>query len=173
MHVPETPSPRLFLGLWPTATVRERVAAHADDWQWPADARRTPPERLHLTLHFLGNVPAAMLPVLAQGLVVDWPGCELLLDRAEVWPGGIAVLEAGEVPPDLARLHAVLRDRLLALELPVETRRYRPHVTLARKGAGARPAALDEPLRWQAPPGYALVQSVGGGRGYRTLQCFG
>lgn len=173
MHAAAGSSPRLFLGLWPTPAVRERVLAHADAWQWPAAARRTPPERLHLTLHFLGNVPSPLLPALAQGLATDWPGCELLLDRAQVWPGGIAVLEAGTVPPELQRLHATLRDRLVALEVPVEARRYRPHVTLARKAAGARPADLREPLRWQAPPGYALVQSLGGGGGYRTLQCFG
>lgn len=163
---------RLFLALWPDAAVLERLVALADDWTWPAQARRTPPERMHVTLHFLGNVPAAHLPDLRAGLQAEWNGCELALDSGTVWPGGIAVLEALHVPAPLARLHAELAEDLLELGVPLETRRYRPHVTLARKAAGARPPAF-EPLHWRAGPGYALVRSVGGGRGYETLQAFG
>jgi 2'-5' RNA ligase len=91
---------------------------------------------------------------------------------AQVWPGGIAVLEASKVPPALQELHARLQERLLKLELPVETRRYRPHVTLARKAMGARVPAHWEPLRFTAS-GYSLVESLPGGRGYVPLQCLG
>jgi 2'-5' RNA ligase len=153
--------------------VHAALLAHADAWSWPASARRTPPERMHLTLHFLGDVDAALLPRLGEALSVPWEGCELVLDRAEVWPGGIAVLEAAEVPAALKQLHAQLAERLLALGLPVETRRYRPHATLARKALGARPPANFTPLRWPAGPAYALVRSLPGGRGYETLQSFG
>lgn len=163
---------RLFLALWPTPALLHDLLAHADAWTWPARARRTRPERLHLTLHFLGNVPAARLPQLRSAFAVPWAGCELALDRAEVWPGGIAVLEAAQVPPGLAALHATLGERLRGLEIPVEERPYRPHVTLARKAQGAEPAAF-APLRWTAGPCYSLVRSVGGGGGYETLQCFG
>ena len=163
---------RLFLALWPDASALEQLVALADGWSWPAQARRTAPGKLHVTLHFIGNVPAARLPDLRAGLEVEWSGCELSFDRATVWPGGIAVLEATRVPAPLARLHADLAERLRELGLPVESRPYRPHVTLARKGFGARAPAF-EPLRWRAGPGYALVRSVGGGRGYETLQSFG
>jgi RNA 2',3'-cyclic 3'-phosphodiesterase len=172
MAAPDTPPPvRLFLALWPSDATRAALLAHAQAWAWPAAARRTRPERLHLTVHFLGAVDAKLLPALRQELDVGWAGCELLLDRPQVWPGGIAVLEAGMVPPALAALHAGLAARLQAIGLPVEARRYRPHVTLARKAFHAQPAA--EPLRWQAGPGFALVQSLPGGRGYETLQAFG
>jgi RNA 2',3'-cyclic 3'-phosphodiesterase len=164
---------RLFLGLWPSPAVHAALLAHADAWSWPASARRTPPERMHITLHFLGDVDAALLPRLRRELAVQWEGCELVLDRAEVWPGGIAVLEAGEVPPALQRLHAQLAHRVVALDLPVEARRYRPHATLARKATGARPPTLFTSLRWPAGTAYALVQSLPGGAGYETLQSFG
>lgn len=164
---------RLFLALWPAAATRLALQQHADAWNWPPSARRTPPERLHVTLHFLGDVPAGALPALRKGLAVDWDGCELVFDHGRVWPGGIAVLEAGEVPAGLTRLHAALAARLLALDLPVEERRYRPHVTLARKAFGARPPAGFAPLRWRAGPGYLLVRSLPGGRGYEPLQAFG
>jgi 2'-5' RNA ligase len=163
---------RLFLGLWPPRDLVPQLVAHADQWSWTPAARRTRPERMHITVHFLGNVPATMLPALLRDLRVDWPGDTLLLDQGTVWHGGIAVLEATKVPSALAKLHAQLAERLRALELPVESRPYRPHVTLARKGFGARPPDF-APLRWQAGPGYALVRSLGGGRGYETLQAFG
>ena len=153
---------RLFLGLWPTSETRDQVARHADAWQWPAAARRTTAERLHITLHFLGNVAAARVPALTQGLSFDWPGCTLELDRAEVWPGGIAVLEASHVPPELAQLQARLGAALAELGVPVETRRYRPHVTLARKGQGARVPEVAA-IRWETGKRYALVRSLPGG----------
>jgi 2'-5' RNA ligase len=171
----ESPAPadRLFLGLWPTATARAAVQAQADAWTWPAAARRTPIDRLHVTLHFIGSVPTARLPQLRAQLALPFAGGDLLLDRMEVWPGGIAVLEASQVPPTLAALHAQLAQRLRELELPVEERRWRPHVTLARKTTGARPPSQAQPLPWPVPPAYALVRSLPGGRGYEPVQVFG
>lgn len=168
------PSPelRLFLALWPTGDVLADLVAQADAWRWPPGARRTRTERLHATLHFIGDVPTGRLLYLCKHLRVDWPGDTLVLDRPSVWRGGIAVLEASTVPPALAALHAALAERLRALDLPVETRPYRPHVTLARKAFGATPPATTQVV-WQAGPGYALVRTLGGGRGYETLQAFG
>jgi 2'-5' RNA ligase len=165
------PTVRLFLALWPSDATRAALQAHAQAWAWPPAVRRALPERLHITLHFLGSVDAALVPALQKGLDMAWAGCELLLDRPQVWPGGIAVVEAGEMPPELAALHSSLGERLADLGLSVESRRYRPHVTLARKAFGAQPASA--PVRWQARPGFALVQSLAGGRGYENLQVFG
>jgi 2'-5' RNA ligase len=163
---------RLFLALWPAPATLVELQQHADKWIWPAQARRTRSERLHVTLHFIGNVPDSQVLHLCKGLAVSWPGDTLVLDRPTVWRGGIAVLEAAAVPPALAALHEELGRRLHALDLPVETRPYRPHVTLARKAVGAEPPASARVV-WQAGPRFALVRTVGGGRGYETLQCFG
>lgn len=173
MESPAPASLRLFLGLWPATLERIALQRHAETWQWPASARRTPPERMHLTLHFLGEVASERLPALKEALDLEWEGCDLRLDQAQVWPGGIAVLQAGSVAPELQRLHAVLGERLRALGLPVESRRYRPHATLARKAGGARPPAGFEPLPWPTGPHFHLVRSLPGGRGYETLQVFG
>jgi 2'-5' RNA ligase len=173
MDSPAPPGLRLFLGLWPTAAMRNALLAQADAWSWPEGARRSRPEGLHITLHFLGEVPATMLPLLHRELDVPWEGCELLLDQPQVWHGGIAVLEASSVPQALLSLHGRLGERLVETGLAIESRPYRPHVTFARKATGARPPRDAAPLRWQAGPGYALVQSLPGGRGYVPLQCFG
>lgn len=173
MTQPDPATLRLFIGLWPPPDAHAALVASSQAWSWPAQARRTRPERLHVTLHFLGEVASALLPVLRRDLAVAWSGCELVLDRPVVWPGGIAVLEASAVPGPLADLHGELAGRLHGLGVPVEERRYRPHVTLARKAFGARPPASPGPVRWLAAPGFALVQSLPGGRGYATLQSFG
>jgi 2'-5' RNA ligase len=173
MPVSTLPDLRLFLALWPPADVAAQLQAIAQGWQWPPSARRTPPERLHITLHFIGAVPAPEVSNLQQALSVPWLGCALALDRAEVWPGGIAVLEATRVPEPARELHAVLGERLRQFGLPVESRRWRPHVTFARKAQGARPPPGLPPLHWKAQPHYLLVQSLPGGRGYVPVQRFG
>jgi RNA 2',3'-cyclic 3'-phosphodiesterase len=164
---------RLFLALWPPAEVAVQLQEIANAWAWTPGARRTRPERLHITLHFLGEVPASDLAALQAALEVPWDGCDLVLDAAQVWPGGIAVLEATQVPQPLLALHTALAGRLRERGLPVESRRYRPHVTFARKAQGARPPAGLGPLHWAAERQYALVQSLPGGRGYVPLQRFG
>lgn len=166
---------RLFLGLWPSAEVLEQLVEQADAWTWPAPARRVAPQELHITLHFLGSIPAGALPSLRAGLRAEWEGCVLVLDRCAVWSGGVAVLEASELPAPLERLHAALGEDLQELGVAVEGRRWRPHVTLARKAQGAEPPppAQGPPLRWHAGPSYALVRSLGNGRGYETIQTFG
>lgn len=166
-------SVRLFLALWPPSAVHAALQSLAMAWSWPPSARRTAPDRLHVTLHFLGAVPAARLPQLRESLGVRWNGCELVLDRAQVWPGGIAVLEAQQVPAALTALHEALAARLRALQIPVEERRYRPHVTFARKAFGARPPGQFEPVHWRVAPAFELVQSLPGGRGYVPVVRFG
>lgn len=166
------PAERLFLALWPDPAQRARVQQAADAWTWAPAARRTRTERLHVTLHFLGAVPVTQLPAL-RALDLRWDGCVLQLDEATVWPGGIAVLEATQVPEALQALHAGLGQRLRELGIAVEERRYRPHVTLARKAAGSRPPAQRQPLAWPAGPAYELVRSLPGGRGYERVQAFG
>jgi 2'-5' RNA ligase len=173
MIAPEPEPPwRLFLALWPTHEVRAALAGHALQWHWPQAARRTAVERLHLTLHFLGDVAAAQVPQLQQALRLPWEGCALTLDAAEVWRGGIAVLEARVVPPALASLHQRLGDALRAQGIAVEERRLRPHLTLARRAQGALPPPAFEPLSWSVGPQYQLVRSLPGGRGYQPVQLF-
>jgi len=52
---------RLFLALWPPPPVLSALVDVADRWQWNEQARRTRPERLHVTLHFIGNVATERL----------------------------------------------------------------------------------------------------------------
>lgn len=172
---PGAANARLFLALWPTPALQRALDAHDRLWAWPAQAARVPQAQWHVTLHFLGGVPRARIPDLLATLATlpPCPAAELRLDRPTLWPGGSAVLLAGDVPPTLHDFHRALGQAVSAAGLPVERRAWKPHVTFARRAVGARPPADSPPLIWPAGPdsGWVLVESVPGG-GYQVLRRF-
>ncbi|MES1162213.1 MAG: 2'-5' RNA ligase family protein, partial [Rhizobacter sp.] len=96
------PTRRLFIGLLPEAAVRDALVAHQRRWYW-GDGLPTRPERLHLTLHFLGEVDARREQALRDALAgEDVAPFELVLRTPDGWSGGVAVLR-----PDT---HAALLD---------------------------------------------------------------
>ena len=116
---------------------------------------------MHLTLHFIGPVARERVPELAALLALPAPRFTLALGHAELWPHGLALCCPVAVPPALAALHANLAGALQAAGLPVEARPFRPHLTLARKAAGACAPVEALTLRWPVQ-GYALMESRNG-----------
>ena len=159
---------RLFLALWPDAAQRTALMRLQGLWAWPPAARPVAAGRLHLTLHFLGDVPDRTLPRLLDALAtVRAAHGRVQLDRLRVWPAGLAVAE-GQADAALAGLQRRLGEALGAVGLPVETRPWKPHVTLARGAAGARAPVLAEAVGWSADR-FVLVWSHPA-RGYLVLQ---
>jgi len=170
---PTPPRARLFLALWPTPAVRGKLLAWRDAFDWPPGSALVAPEKLHLTLHFIGPVVRERIDEVGDGLAVATGSFELRFGRAELWPGGIAVLRPLVDPDALLALHRRLGEALRALDLPTEARPYRPHVTFARKAAGAALRFEPEPLRWRVRS-HALVESrPGRGGGYVVLRRYG
>jgi 2'-5' RNA ligase len=171
---PPRPSPRvrLFIALWPPPAVRAALAARRDAIDWPAGAAPVSDERLHLTLHFLGALPIERLTDLVPALAVPWQPFELRLGDALRWPRGLLVLPAQPPAPALLALHRALAARLTGLGLAVESRPYRPHVTVARRADDARlPPPSGDALRWR-PGGHVLVRSDPVS-GYQVLARYG
>jgi 2'-5' RNA ligase len=169
-----SPSVRLFIALWPTDEVRASIAQWQSRWTWPDHAAVVPPEKLHLTLHFLGNVTAACVRDLQYVLKsVPTPPFGLRLTRQETWQHSIVALRPENSPTQLRALHARIGLALAGIGLPVDERPYRPHVTLARRAANATPPVQTPDVPWQANSGFVLAQSLGGGRGYEVLERFG
>lgn len=161
---------RLFVALWPEPAVRHALCEWRDAWNWPKSAAPVPTPKLHVTLHFLGNQPSDSVAALAEGLAVPFTPFELALGRAVLWPHGIAVLEPHAEPEPLLRLHAALGEALLKLGLEPEARKFRPHVTLARRAGNAAPPPAGPPIDWDVR-GYALVESRPGQGGvYNVLR---
>lgn len=158
---------RLFLALWPTPAVQRALVTEREGWTWPRGTRLVATPKLHLTLHFLGDVPAPRIPELIAAL--DGPAARftLRLDATEVWPHGVAVLRPTVVPGGLIALHERLGAALRRLELPVEARRYRPHLTLARDARSAIPPAAPPAIAWPVRS-FVLAQSVPGPGGVYT-----
>jgi 2'-5' RNA ligase len=106
-------------------------------------------EGIHLTLKFLGNVPANRIPAIIEGMreacqetgpfamTVGGLGCFPTLRRPSVvWIG------VQEPTGELARLQKLVEERLDSLGFPPEGRPFSPHLTLGRVKREARPGDL-------------------------------
>jgi len=155
-----TRTQRLFLALWPDDRVREQLVAHASQWVWPTGCVRYRPADWHITLHFIGDVAADRVEGIAASADVPFQPFELVLAQPGLWPHGLAVLRATEVPVPLQALYDRLGQELRALDLAVETRSYQPHATLARHADAAMPPTASAPVVWRVQS-FALVVSTG------------
>src|SRR5690349_10480609 len=75
---------RLFLALWPEVPIQTALHDWYKTWPWPSGAALVPKESLHLTLHFLGNVPHVLLPELMHGLQRSFHPFELSFNQPQL-----------------------------------------------------------------------------------------
>jgi RNA 2',3'-cyclic 3'-phosphodiesterase len=151
------PSLRLFYALWPDDATRERLAA----LQAHVKGKLTHYDNLHITLAFLGEQPAELLPALSaihdrlprRDIVLTIDRLGYFTRKRIAWAGPHALPDA---------LSDLVRD--LALELIRngvnfdQRAEFKPHATLARD-ADAPPDFAFEPIVWHVER-IALVQSV-------------
>ena len=126
--------PRLFIAIDMSESIRRKIA-----WlDIPAAGvvRVTPPDDLHITLHFIGEVPVSLSDVLqtrlrsvtASSFVVELSGVGAFANR-----GRPEILWAGIVQSaELLSLRAAVGDVLKSLEIRLDDREFNPHVTVAR-----------------------------------------
>ena len=150
---------RLFTALWPDEALRRRLAEERAAWGLPRNAAPMRAERLHLTLHFLGDVDAAKVEPLREALraLHVEPFAFELVER-QVWPNGVALLAPRAVPSAFTQLHADMAEVLQRHGIERDRRRYRPHVTLARRATGARWPDAALRLEWRVSS-FVLVES--------------
>ncbi|MBZ9539668.1 RNA 2',3'-cyclic phosphodiesterase [Modicisalibacter tunisiensis] len=149
---------RLFFALWPGPALREQLAALGREARHRCGGRATPPDKLHLTLAFLGEASAPQADALAASTreraiapgtwtlsrIGHFPRAGGHFPRAGVvWAGGDAGAEA------LAALHERLAALAAGAGLSVRSPgAFTPHVTLLRR-AGTPPADWrPTPLDW-------------------------
>ncbi len=147
MPIPDETARRLFIGLMPDSRVQARLQEHCRGWDWPRGSRLTRPQRLHLTLHFLGDTLLPREQALREALHgVPMEPLNLVLAMPQAWSACIAVLRPRRHDGLLA-----LRERIgRALEqVGVKpTNHWTPHVTLARHAAQAKPPEALLPIPW-------------------------
>lgn len=127
---------RLFVGLDLPDPLRERLVALYGSL---AGARWVPPENLHLTLRFIGEVQRDMAEEIDHALAaLRVRGFPLTLSGTGVFnrtgrSGHTGALWIGvERCGPLDHLRAKIETAMLRIGLPPERRRFQPHVTLAR-----------------------------------------
>lgn len=152
---------RLFFALWPDAFTQQSWFSELAPFLAPLGGRRVPAANLHLTLAFLGEVRGDRMNELLQlGDDLASTAIALRFDRIEYWKkAGLACLRPTETPAALARLAGQLNTGLQLAGFSLESRSFKPHVTLARH-VDVRASSLPvwPVLEWQAPA-LALVRS--------------
>lgn len=124
---------RAFVAIRPPEDVIDRLIG----LQAGAPGRVSPPENLHLTLAFLGEIPSLRLRDADAALAaLKAPHFTLQLDGVGLFGGRKPrILYAGvRTEPALTALHAKVAQAAREAGIALESRRYTPHVTLARLG---------------------------------------
>jgi len=99
-------------------------------------ARPVPPEQIHLTLRFIGDIDGTLFDDVREGLTeVEAGTLTLTIRGVGHFPprGAPRVVWAGVEP--VAALHGVrsaINQVLAGLGIPAEERSYHPHITIAR-----------------------------------------
>lgn len=143
-------SVRTFFALVPDDAVRQRFVTLARDVARRSRGRAVSGEHVHLTLAFLGDVPVTSVPDL-RGIGDRLPheGALLEFDTLGAWrASGVAWVAPSRLPPPLTQLHATLNQALRDSGFEVETRPFRPHVTLARRCVQPQGRAVMTPIAW-------------------------
>jgi nicotinamidase/pyrazinamidase len=126
-------SMRLFIAIELPGEVKRMLAGLRTEIP---GARWVPPEQLHLTLAFLGEVEAASCALLTEKLAaIAAPSFELRFSGTGCFPSSRQprVLWAGLAEqPRLTNLAELVRTAVLACGILQEERPFSPHITLAR-----------------------------------------
>lgn len=130
---------RLFVAIDLPETVRDRLGAFCAG---VPGARWVDPANFHLTLRFIGEVDNPVADDIAAALsAVHVPRFDLWLRDVGLFGRGrgVRALWAGVDPAEgLVRLQGKVENAVCAAGLARETRKFSPHVTLARlRGASA------------------------------------
>ncbi len=154
-------SRRLFLAIDLDEGARTRLGALAANLRMRLDREGGPrvtwvaPDRMHVTLHFLGQVEesraesivAAMAPPIAV------PAFTLTIDRLGAFPARgrpRVVWAGGPAAPAIGEVHRLMGARLAACGCVLDERPFSPHVTLGRvrEPRGSLPALprIDPPI---------------------------
>jgi 2'-5' RNA ligase len=146
---------RMFFGLWPDAATRATFAGEDRTLFGANGGKLVPPDELHVTLRYLGEVPAPLVPALeALGAQAAGTAASTMIefDSVEWWKEAKVLVRVAKVlPPPLSALDQALQTGLRSLGVGFDPKPLKLHLTLIRNipphphGIGAAP-----PLAWDA-----------------------
>lgn len=163
---------RIFFAVWP-GEAAQALARLGSDLAVASEGKPVPAAKIHITLAFLGEVPAGQVEVArgaARGLAFD--GFSFALDRVGSFRAArVAWAGSAEPPAPLVALQAALAARLSEARFALDERPFAPHATLARRTRRAVAPAAIEPIEWRVEA-FTLVRSETGKGRYEVLEEF-
>ena len=186
---------RVFFALWPDEAVRQRLHEASGHLHKLRGGRRIHPDKLHLTLLFIGALPRERVEdLISAAAEVKAPAFDVCFDRPECWRRNrIAFLGASEPPAALFALVAALEENVAQAGIEFDRRPYKAHITLLRnadcrkedgvsaqayireadvkaQSAGRSHNSTLEPLVWAARDFVLVESSISNeGASYRVL----
>jgi 2'-5' RNA ligase len=136
---------RLFLALDIDDAIRQRILRFMDGVRnFAPDGRWAREESLHVTLKFVGEFPDSRLDEIKKAMSTIASASTEIYFRGYGFfptPKSARVFWIGvESGPELSSLAVAIDERLAALGIPKEDRKFSPHLTLARApGASGSP----------------------------------
>ena len=152
---------RLFFGLWPDARQRERLRDSVVPLAKIVEGKVVFRGNWHVTLAFLGNCPAGLVPALLKRAdEIPFEPFRLRFDRVEYWARPkIACLVTSTVPPELGLLVEQLNGIVREAGVEPEDKTFRPHMTLVRSARAFETQRLAQPLTMEWT-GFELLESI-------------
>lgn len=121
---------RLFLAL-PPGNAKGDIQRARDALKACVSGRFVRDDQLHLTLLFLGEVEPSLIPAIQNAMddvAAMQPPVSLRLAGYQAFRNILVLRVDGELTP----LHASLKAAILPLGIPLESRPFKAHITLAR-----------------------------------------
>ncbi len=151
-------APSLFFGIFPDSAARRTLAELAQAIARETHGRAPRPERIHLTLFYLGpTLPERIAKVRAVGASIRGQAFDVKLVKIGRWPNNIIYA----APAEKAALTALAGSFALKLIAGMGTgqqKRFAPHVTLVRDAKTGSSASMP-PVGWRVDR-FALVHSI-------------
>lgn len=148
----EGASLRAFFAVWPDAAATVALRLLAGDVAYRMSGRASQASNLHLTIAFVGEIPASrvgLLHSIGDRAAAGAAPFELTLDRVGTFRGsGIAWTGATLTPAAIERLAQLVREDLAVQGFAVEDRPFHPHVTLARRCRRWGELNVSPPIAW-------------------------
>ncbi|MCK5663183.1 MAG: RNA 2',3'-cyclic phosphodiesterase [Thiotrichaceae bacterium] len=153
---------RLFFALWPDQLVRKQLSETYENVEDLAgQGGPLSPANLHLTLHFLGNIPLPKVDCfIKQAEKIKLPCFELEINRLGYFKKPkISWLGPVSFPQALSQLQFSLGENIKLCGFQPESRLFQPHVTMARKIQQSVLSDQIKPVQWKVDR-FALIKSI-------------
>lgn len=151
---------RVFFAIFPDKSVQAQLAHQAKQLEFSFSGSAIKMQHIHLTLLFLGNIAIHRLEVLQQAMKnVSAEKFEFKLEEICYWKHNqIVYSQAKQFPVALFTLVDTLKSAVSEAGFLIDTRAYKPHVTLIRKATHGAKINLDTPVVWHVNEWF-LIQS--------------